>query len=268
MSNIPKKENLRKIGKFLHAHGLRGELFLLIFSGDYSWFEDVSEIYCENPPMDFQKKGKAKVPDVNKALQGSGLKEFKIKSFRPHKDGILVTLAGIDNRNLSDELASQEVWVSDDVFSTDEADDEIFLVEIEGFEVFDQENKIGTIVGFTYNGAQDLLIVSASAADATASGATITTGAAIAAENESAAAAATATATDDTIQFEIPFVEEFIVDINYDEKKLWMRLPEGLVATQFPEPKTFKPAKTPKTTRPAETTRPVERAESTTKETK
>jgi 16S rRNA processing protein RimM len=184
-------KNLRKIGKFSHAHGLRGELYLVIFSGDYNWFEDVTEIYLEVKAKDNKLK--------------TQLQDYKIKSFRPHKEGILVTLVGVDNRNQSDELSGHEVWVSADVFVTAEDDDEIFLVEIEGFEVFDSDNKIGTIVGFSYNGAQDLLIVAP----------------------DSSKEATTAREV-----YEIPFVEQFIEDINYEEKKIIMNLPEGLIDVQ------------------------------------
>jgi 16S rRNA processing protein RimM len=181
----PLKENeLRKIGKFSHAHGLRGELFLYIFSGDYKWFEKVETVYL---PMDTK-------PGL--------FTEFEVKSFRFHKDGLLVTLTGVDNRNFSDELCGTEVFLPQDFFVTEESDEEIFLTEIEGFEVSAKGLIIGKIIGFTYNGAHDLIIVNPM--------------------------------RDPTVQvtipnYEIPFVTDFIDEINYDKKVVFMNLPEGLL---------------------------------------
>lgn len=173
------ENDLRKIGKFLHAHGLRGELYLYIFSGDYDWFGDIEVIYLP-------------------AKRNTGLfVEFSVKSYRSHKGGILVTLQGVDNRNLSDELSGSEVWIPRDFFITDDSDEKIFLVEIEGFNVFAENRIIGKIIGFTNNGAQDLIIVKPEV--------TIK-------EN-----------------YEIPFVPEFIDEIDYDNKLVKMNLPEGLL---------------------------------------
>ena len=202
MINPIKNKDLRKIGKLSHAHGLRGELYLLIFSKDYNWFVNVSEIYIED-------KNKHKDKESKNHFQC-----HKIKSFRPHKEGILVTLDGINDRNKSDELSGKEVWVLSGIFVTEDDDDEIFLVEIEGFEVYDGEKKIGKNIGFSYNGANDLLIVRhlVSMED-------------VVLVNE---------------QYEIPFVEPFIEDIDYDKKIVIMKLPEGLIEVQKEQVKSLK----------------------------
>lgn len=234
MNTHPKNENLRKVGKFLHAHGLRGELYLMIFSGDYGWFEDVTELYLESKLKD--KKAK------------DNFQKYEIKSFRPHKEGILVTLVGVDNRNISDSLSGSEVWVSSDIFISDKDDDEIFLVEIENFDVYDREIKIGTIVGFSYNGAQDLLTVKPSKAELSS-----VADQAIQAEVHSVPVIdvvhteAHSAPVIDAVQteaysappfYEIPFVEDFIEEIDYEKKKIIMHLPEGLIESQMQVEKT------------------------------
>jgi 16S rRNA processing protein RimM len=222
MNTHSKNENLRKVGKFLHAHGLRGELYLMIFSGDYGWFEDVAELYLESKLKDKKTK--------------DNFQKYEIKSFRPHKEGILVTLAGVDNRNISDSLSGSEVWVSSDLFVSDKDDDKIFLVEIENFDVYDREIKIGTIVGFSYNGAQDLLTVKPSKAEIN-SGAVAET---IQPEVSSAAVTETIQAEIHIAPsyYEIPFVEDFIEEIDYDKKQIIMHLPEGLIESQMQVEKT------------------------------
>lgn len=171
-------EKQRKIGKFLYPHGLKGELYLHIFSGDYSWFNELTEVELETKSAKKQK--------------------FQIKSTRPHKEGLLVTLVGVETRNQSDELSGSMLWVSEDFFATDETDEELFLVEIEAFQVYDGDLLIGKIVGFSFNGAHDLLLLRGQ----------------------------------DSFEFDVPFVEEFIVDIDYEEQKVFMQLPEGLIESQ------------------------------------
>ena len=69
-----------------------------------------------------------------------------------------------------------------------------YLIEIMGFEVFDQEQIIGVVQNFSSNTEQDLLVV------------------------------------ESPIRFfEIPFVEAFIDSIDYENKKIFMKIPEGLL---------------------------------------
>jgi 16S rRNA processing protein RimM len=62
------------------------------------------------------------------------------------------------------------------------------------FQVYNFQNLIGAIVGFSSNGPQDLIVVNYNGKD-----------------------------------IEIPFVEAFICDLDFDHKKLMMELPEGLL---------------------------------------
>lgn len=163
------KPNLRHIGKVKDAHGLQGELFIIFFSKDYSWAQDLDSLYISN-------------------------ESYEIIKLSEHKDGLKVKLKGLSNRNQSESLIGQSVYVSEDFFTSEDGDS-IYLSEIENFLVIDQAlGELGQIKSFSYNGAQDLLVVYYKNKD-----------------------------------IEIPFVEEFVVDINYDQKIIHMNLPDGLI---------------------------------------
>lgn len=171
MKNI----ELRKIGKVKSSHGIRGEVYALVFSHDVSWLD------------------KDVVLHIGKSEQSAI--QYKLKKFREHKDGFIAILDGVVDRNQSDLLAQQEIWVDASYFQSEEGES-IYLVEIENFEVLDQVlGSIGRIVGFSTNTMQDLLVVK----------------------------------NTEGKEYEIPFVEEFVEEINYDTQKIMMNLPEGLL---------------------------------------
>lgn len=164
----------RKIGKVKSSHGIKGELFLIVFSKDTSWIKPHLKIYLSQDEKQFS-------PQI-------------LKKVKPHKDGVIVSIDAINTRNESDLLIGQLVWVEPDVF-TSKDQESLYLVEIEGFEIIDEKLKsIGRIQGFSSNGIQDLLLVQ-----------------------------------DGQNEYEIPFVKEFIVDIDYKTKKIRTQLPEGLL---------------------------------------
>ncbi len=172
MNSSPDK--LRKVGKIKASHGIKGEVFILIFSKDTSWVTTKIQIHLTKNDKDF--------------------KTFNLSRVKPHKEGVIAVLEGITTRNDSDLLIGQEIWVEQSVFVS-KNQQSLYLVEIEGFEIIDEEaGSIGFIKGFSSNGAQDLLLVE-----------------------------------DDDAEYEIPFVKEFIVKIDHDEKTVETRLPEGLL---------------------------------------
>lgn len=168
------QNNLRKVGKIKGSHGIKGEVFLLIFSKDTSWVTAKIKIHLTKNEKDF--------------------KIFELIRIKPHKEGVIAALEGVATRNESDLLTGQEIWVDKKIF-TSKNQQSLYLIEIEGFEIKDKVlGSIGFIQGFSSNTAQDLLLV----------------------EN-------------DGHNYEIPFVKEFIVSINHEQKFVETHLPEGLL---------------------------------------
>lgn len=123
-----------------------------------------------------------------------GQKNFTISTFRPFKDGALIKFEGIDNRNQSEELKGAIVYVADENFES-EPGETIYLREVLNFAVVDEQGKsLGKIKEFNSNGMQDLLVIS--------------TG---------------------TFLYEVPFVDDFIVKIQFENSTIVMNFPLDLM---------------------------------------
>lgn len=118
-----------------------------------------------------------------------------VEKFRPHKKGIILKARELADRTAAEKVHKWFFFVPEDMFdSTDDEDGVLYLSEIEGFTVKTEGQELGVITGFSSNVAQDILIVE-----------------------------------QDNKRYEIPFVQEFIVEINFDEKFIIMELPPGLL---------------------------------------
>lgn len=126
----------------------------------------------------------------------SSQKSCTFQFVRPHKDGLIVKFREITDRNQAESVCKFKVYLSESAMVSHPGEP-IFLNQIKNFTVIDQANEakaIGVITGFASNGPQDLLKVDCQGKEAL-----------------------------------IPFVEAFIVNIDFDKKELTMDLPRGLV---------------------------------------
>lgn len=166
--------SLKHVGKVMDAHGIRGDIYCLIFSGDISWCDRLHELQLQN-------KGKAELFEI-----------MKLKAF---KKGFIATLKGFTDRNRAEEYKGAEIWVDESIFKSQEGE-ALYLNEILHFELVDiAVGVVGKIEEFSSNGIQDLLVVKSASGEI----------------------------------FEIPFVKEFVLDIDFAAKKMKMDLPEGLL---------------------------------------
>lgn len=164
-------QELKLVGKIKDAHGIRGEVFIIFFAKDYSWIDDIDEIYIES-------------------------KTYKILNMTQHKDGLKVKLENVTDRNVAESLIGQQVYISADIFESEDGES-LYLSEIENFKVIDETaGELGHIIGFSSNTAQDLLVVKSATGNK---------------------------------EYEIPFVDAFVIEIDHDKQIIKMNLPEGLL---------------------------------------
>ena len=131
---------MKCIGKVKEAHGLRGELYVLIFSGDTSWSESLENFQLV-------------LPSENEG------REFHVKKIRPHKKGVILSANEIVDRTAAEKLIGSQFFVPEDLFISQKGET-IYLSEILNFSLIDEKNeKLGEISGFSSNGIQDLLII-------------------------------------------------------------------------------------------------------------
>ncbi|HVK61104.1 MAG TPA: ribosome maturation factor RimM, partial [Bdellovibrionales bacterium] len=135
------KSGFVQVGKVKDAHGIRGELFIVLFAGEAEWLDDLTSIRLVNP------------------TGAADPAEFSVKSVRPHKNGLIVKSTDIKDRNAAEALKGRLLEVPEE-FLVSESGETPFLKEVLGFEVTTTEKgPIGRIRGFSSNTVQDLLVV-------------------------------------------------------------------------------------------------------------
>ena len=131
---------MKLVGKVREAHGLKGDLYVLIFSGDISWAKKMKSFGL-------------------KAKDSDDIKTFDVERTKPFKKGIIVKAKEIGDRTAAEGVEHMEFFVADDLFVSKPGEG-IYLNEIKNFKLKDPEQKVlGEIVGFSSNGVQDLLVV-------------------------------------------------------------------------------------------------------------
>jgi 16S rRNA processing protein RimM len=121
---------------------------------------------------------------------------FIVASYRKHKGYPLVTFKGYEDINLVEKYKTKIVYIDKDERGELE-EDEFYTDELIGLDVFDDENKnIGKVISVEFtNGAQDNLRV----------------------------------CTKDNKEFLVPYVDEFILDVNLDEGYIQIHVMDGLL---------------------------------------
>ena len=137
-----KNENtdFKLVGKIKEAHALKGEFYVLVFSGDISWLAKLKEFKLQNPITE-------ELIDV---------KNFKA---RPFKKGFILSIDGILDRTAAEKYHGFTFHIPGDSFVAKKGET-IYLSEIADFFIHDPQGLVlGQIVGFSTNGQQDLLVV-------------------------------------------------------------------------------------------------------------
>ena len=132
-----------KVGKIKGAHGLKGEVELLVFSKDTSWAKKLNEVSLS-------------------LIENENPKIYEVRSIRSKTGFLLLTLDTISDRNQAEALIGKLVSISSKLLISKKGET-IFLSEILNFKVINratnQDLEIGTITSFSSNGIQDLLVV-------------------------------------------------------------------------------------------------------------
>ncbi len=133
------------VGKVHSAQGIKGEIFVSIYSGEAEWADEWETLFLSDD--------KTEAPT----------QELKILKIREHQKqgrwGFSLNLESITDRNKAEELKGQKVYIPESFLVSDEGE-EIYLREVLGFRVIDQtRGDVGVVVGFSGSALQDLLVV-------------------------------------------------------------------------------------------------------------
>ncbi|MEQ1879226.1 MAG: ribosome maturation factor RimM [Bdellovibrionia bacterium] len=139
------------IGKVRDAHGLKGELFVILFAGQADWADGLKEITLTRKEREKNDKG------VEETIERSYI--YPIKRFKIHKRGMILKVDGLSDRTESEAFAGALGQIQPASLSS-QPGERVYLKELENFEVQDAKlGVLGKISGFSSNGAQDLIVV-------------------------------------------------------------------------------------------------------------
>lgn len=128
------------IGKVAGVHGLNGNLKVWSFA-------DSVHTFCPGRSVLLKTEGKE---------QGQ---QFVILSALPHKKGIILSLKGIDTRELAQDLVGKEILISRDQLPEPE-ENVWYWQDLLGLDVLDhRKGFIGRITQIFPTGANDVLVV-------------------------------------------------------------------------------------------------------------
>jgi len=126
------------IGKIIRAHGLRGELSVMLLTDFPERFENMEWVYLGNE------------------LEAEA---YRLESHRWHKGRILLTLSGVTDRNQAEQLRGQLVQVPlEEAMPLPEG--KFYLYELIGLQVMSTEGeRLGAIANILETGANDVYVV-------------------------------------------------------------------------------------------------------------
>lgn len=134
------------------------------------------------------------LPKVFLESQNQEVKEYQLVKVKAFKEGAIIQFEGVKDRTQAESLKGHMLYIPEELLVS-EPGEVIYLVELLDFEVKNSAGHIlGNVKDFSSNGMQDILVI----------------------------------AKEDH-RFEVPFVDQFVVEINYDEKFLIMDFPEDLI---------------------------------------
>lgn len=131
---------MKLVGKIREAHGLKGDLYVVVFSGDITWAKRMKSFGL-------------------KAKDSDEVKTFTVERTKPFKKGIIVKAAEIADRTAAEGVEHLEFLVDEDLLVS-KPGETIYLSEIKNFKLKNPEQTVlGEIVDFSSNGVQDLLVI-------------------------------------------------------------------------------------------------------------
>lgn len=135
------------VGKVRDAHGLKGEVFCVLFGEESPWLEKTKTVTLERREPSPESK-------ELKPVQY----RYEIARSKAHKAGLILRLQGLDDRTQAEGFRGAMLLVPEEAMES-QPGERIFLRELKGFEVLKLGEPIGRLVDFSSNNAQDLIVV-------------------------------------------------------------------------------------------------------------
>ena len=132
------KNNYVSIGKILNFHGVKGEAKLGYTKNREEFLSKLKVVYVQ----------------INNEYR-----QFEIASLKFTPKCAIIKFKGVDSLNDIIEFKGCVVFAEESIIREHLEDDEFLIDELVGLNVYDGDERVGSIVGVSNNGASDLLSV-------------------------------------------------------------------------------------------------------------
>ncbi|MEO7794901.1 MAG: ribosome maturation factor RimM [Thermoanaerobaculia bacterium] len=182
------------VATILRPHGIKGEVTVALWSDNDRRFTPGVEFQASAPAVASRPGGRPAIARRERLL--------RVERATPHKGGLRIAFAGVEDREAAESLRGLELWVP--LASVPEAPaGSYYIFELIGCRCFDERHseaggsvEIGTVVDVHEDGGGTLLEVER-----------------------------------DGVRAVLPFVEAFLLGVDRETRRIDLRLPEGLLAT-------------------------------------
>jgi 16S rRNA processing protein RimM len=162
-----------EMGTCFKPHGIKGELIFNLLNTEDSSLKNKLEILLK--------------PKDSKSSLSSGGESFILESIR-FGNKTIARLKDIADRNIVEAMIPFSIWIDRKDFNELDSD-EVYISDLVGFHVFDDEDKkVGVVENYYDNGAQPVLVI----------------------------------CLEDESKIELPFVPSFFPEVDSDQEKIIM----------------------------------------------
>ena len=169
------KNNYISVGKILNFHGVKGEAKLGYTKNKEEFLSKLQSVYIQ----------------INNEY-----KLFEISTLRFTPKCAIIKFKGIDSLNDIISYKGCLIFVEDAVARENLEEDEFLIDELVGLNVYDGDERVGSVVGVSNNGASDLLSIKTNSKNICL----------------------------------IPFVKAIVLSVNIKEKRIQINNIEGLLS--------------------------------------
>lgn len=127
-------EKMIRVGKIINCHGVKGELVVLPLTDSIRRFKKLKSALLEMP--------------------GGRYNDVTVLTAREHKGNVLITLEGIDDRNVAERLKNVYLCVRPE--QAVKPKDAFFIFEIIGLDVYEGDKHYGKVINVLQNSSTDL----------------------------------------------------------------------------------------------------------------
>lgn len=197
------------IGKIINTHGIKGEVKVLPLTDDPERFEDLDWVFLDlesvkptklnanktnlHPLKDTQGKSNPDKNTINNK-ENNGFKKLYIENIKYFKNTVIIKFKDINTVEAAEALKNTELKI-DRANAVKLPEDSYFICDLLGCNVFEEDKNLGELTDVIVTGSNDVYVVKPKTGK----------------------------------EILVPALKNVVLSVNINERKITVKLPEGLL---------------------------------------